>query len=66
MPDYLFVGKDKENVSQGTGEVHLVICHDCGSVLQINSPGICECDCKQWVWKLEGWTVNKVLRGMHA
>lgn len=59
MPDYLFVGSHKENLSPSTIEVHLVICNDCGFVVEKTGDTTAKCDCSIYEKISGGWVVEK-------
>jgi hypothetical protein len=55
MPEYLWVGTNKENIMKGTHEAHLVMCLDCGFVIELIGDGVGTCSCREYIIKEGKW-----------
>lgn len=49
MPEYLFRGKQDENLLDGCVRANLQLCNDCGHVVTTTEDWLAECGCSRWV-----------------
>lgn len=57
-PSYLYIG-DVGIAPEGTHEAHLLICEDCGVVIEKVSESMAECKCRGYTWHNGSFSVKK-------